>query len=62
MAGLQLTRTIKMSAEEPLFQVIEDVENLNKHGRMFNIVQHASIAPPFLDKSTIFDNNSVQGY
>ena len=29
---------------------------------MFNIVQHVSIAPPFLDKSTLFDNNTLQGF
>jgi len=29
---------------------------------MFNIVQHVTIAPPFLDKSTLFDNNAGKGF
>ncbi len=62
MAGLQLTRKIEMSDDEPVFFVTEEIKNLNRNGRMFNIVQHVSIAPPFLDKSTLFDNNSLQGF
>lgn len=62
MAGLQLTRNIEISVDEPVFFVTEEIKNLNKNGRMFNIVQHVSIAPPFLDKSTLFDNNSLQGF
>lgn len=62
MAGLQLTREIELSAEEPVYFVTEQIKNLNKNGRIFNLVQHVSIAPPFLDKSTIFDNNALQGF
>jgi len=62
MAGLQLTRKIEIPVNEPVFFVTEEIKNLNKNGRMFNIVQHVSIAPPFLDKSTIFDNNTLQGF
>lgn len=62
MAGLQLTRKIELSADEPVFFVTEEIRNLNRNGRMFNIVQHVSIAPPFLDKSTLFDNNTLQGF
>jgi len=62
MAGLQLTRKIEISVDEPVFFVTEEIKNINKNGRMFNVVQHVSIAPPFLDKSTMFDNNSLQGF
>lgn len=62
MGGLRLTRKIEMPSEEPLFFVTEEIKNLNKYGRMYNIVQHVTIAPPFLDKTTIFDNNTEQGY
>jgi hypothetical protein len=62
MAGLQLTRKIELSAGEPVFFVTEKIKNLNRNGRMFNIVQHVSLAPPFLDKSTLFDNNTLQGF
>jgi len=62
LGGLQLVRKIEMSEDEPLFFVTEEIKNLNKYGRMFNIVQHVSIAPPFLDSSTLFDNNAIQGF
>ena len=62
MAGLQLTRKVELSADEPVFYVTEEIKNLNKNGRIFNIVQHVSLAPPFLDKSTLYDNNAVQGF
>jgi len=62
MAGLQLNRNIELSADEPVYYVTEQITNLNKNGRMFNLVQHVSIAPPFLDKSTLFDNNALKGF
>lgn len=62
MGGLRLTRKIKLSEDEPLFFVTEEIKNLNKYGRMFNIVQHATIAPPFLDRYTIIDNNTEKGF
>jgi hypothetical protein len=62
MAGLQLTRKIELSSDEPVCFITEDIKNLNLNGRIFNIVQHVSIAPPFLDKSTLFDNNALQGF
>lgn len=62
MAGLQLKRNVELSATEPVYFVTEEVKNLNRNGRIFNIVQHVSIAPPFLDRSTLFDNNTVMGF
>ena len=62
MAGLELTREIELLGEYPVFNVSETIKNLNKNGRMFNIVQHVSIAPPFLDKSTMFDTNAANGF
>lgn len=62
MAGLQLTRKVELSDDEPVFFVEEKIENLNEHGRMFNIVQHVTLAPPFLDSSVLFDNNTKKGF
>lgn len=62
MGGLQLTRRIEMTEDEPVFFVKEEIKNLNKYGRMFNIVQHVTLAPPFLDSSVLFDNNTVKGF
>lgn len=62
MGRLQLTRKIGLSKNEPVFFVSEQIRNLNKYGRMFNIVQHVTIAPPFLDKTTLFDTNAGKGF
>jgi hypothetical protein len=62
MGGLRLTRKIEMPADEPVFFVTEEIKNLNKYGRMYNIVQHVTIAPPFLDKTTLIDNNTEKGF
>lgn len=62
MGGLQLTRIIKLFDNAPVFYVTEEIKNLNKYGRMFNIVQHVTIAPPFLDTNTLFDNNTEKGF
>ena len=62
MGGLQLVRKIELSEEEPVFFVTEEIKNLNKYGRMYNIVQHVSMAPPFLDTTTLFDNNTIKGF
>lgn len=57
-----MTRKIEMPEDEPIFFVTEEIKNLNKYGRMFNIVQHVTIGSPFLDKSTLFDNNTEKGF
>ena len=62
MGGLQLTRKIDLSEDEPVFFITEEIKNLNKYGRMFNIVHHVTLAPPFLDKDTLFDNNTEKGF
>ncbi len=62
MGGLELTREIELPVDEPIFCVTERIKNLNKYGRMYNIVQHVTIAPPFLDKTTLIDNNTEKGF
>lgn len=62
MGKLELVRHIRLVEKEPVFIVTEKIKNLNPYGRMFNIVQHVTIAPPFLDQTTIFDNNTEKGF
>lgn len=62
MGGLELTRTVELPEGEPVFFVSEEIKNLNQYGRMFNIVQHVTLAPPFLDTNTLFDNNTEKGF
>lgn len=62
MGKLELTRQVTLPSGEPLFVVSEKIRNLNSYGRMFNIVQHVTLAPPFLDKGTLIDNNTEKGF
>jgi phosphonate metabolism protein (transferase hexapeptide repeat family) len=40
----------------------ETVNNRNKLGRIYNMVQHATIGPPFLDETTVVDSNAQRGF
>jgi hypothetical protein len=60
MAGLSIERTA--SLDGAVLTVRERVTNRNKLGRMFNIVQHPTIAPPFLDEETFVDGNGGLGF
>jgi hypothetical protein len=62
LAGLKVTRTIRMSEKESIFSVSEAVTNTRHLGRIYNIVQHPTIGPPFLDESTIVDANGTRGF
>jgi hypothetical protein len=62
MGGLTLTRTAKLSGTSPVLMVREVIKNVNRLGRVYNLVQHPSIAPEFLDESVIVDSNAWKGY
>ncbi len=59
---LELVRTLRLSSRGPVLDVKEEITNLNPLGRLYNIVQHPSIAPPFLDETTVVDCNALKGY
>jgi hypothetical protein len=62
LAGLKLKRDIRLSDTKALFLVSEAVTNANKLGRIYNMVQHATIGPPFLDETTLVDSNARKGF
>jgi hypothetical protein len=62
MAGLSIKRSIDLSATQSCFTVTEEVTNTNKLGRIFNMVQHPTIGPPFLDENVLVDSNAKQGF
>jgi hypothetical protein len=62
LAGLDIDRTVWLAPEGSWFQVRETVSNKNKLGRIYNMVQHASIGPPFLDASVVVDSNAKRGF
>jgi hypothetical protein len=62
LAGLKVTRSIRMGEKQSIFTVSEAVTNTRHLGRIYNIVQHPTIGPPFLDESTIVDANGTRGF
>ena len=62
LAGMRVKRRISLDEAEAVFSVTEEVTNIKKLGRIFNIVQHPSIAPPFLDETTLVDSNAEYGF
>jgi hypothetical protein len=62
IAGLDVRRTVGLSESAPFFTVSETVTNRNKLGRVYNMVQHATIGPPFLDETTVVDSNAQRGF
>ncbi|HZO92025.1 MAG TPA: DUF4432 family protein [Chthonomonadaceae bacterium] len=62
LAGLKVKRRIQLSVTDAFFIVREEVTNANKLGRLFNMVQHPTIGPPFLDEHTVVDANARRGF
>ena len=62
LAGLKVKRRIELSVSNAFFVVKEEVTNVNKLGRVFNMVQHATIGPPYLDEHTVVDANARRGF
>ena len=60
MAGFKVMRSLRLAEGAALLRVTESVTNNNKLGRVYNMVQHPSIAPPFLDASTVVDCQRAQ--
>ena len=62
MAGLQVERRLELAPEGAWFYVVETVTNRNKLGRVYNMVQHPTLGPPFLDDTVVVDSNATQGF
>ena len=62
MAGLTLKRFIALSENAPVVTVREEINNINKLGRIYNIIEHSTISPPFLDESVLVDTNAKKGF
>src|SRR5579862_5696029 len=62
MAGIEVRRRVRLSQSTAFFVVNETVTNINKLGRVLNMVQHSTIAPPFLDENTLVDSNARRGF
>lgn len=61
LAGLSVRRTLRMPDGAAQVVVREEVTNRNRLGRIFNMVQHPTIGPPFLDARTVVDAGAGRG-
>lgn len=62
IAGLSVTRDVRLLNDVPVAVVNEAVTNENLIGRIYNSVQHPSIGGPFLDEETVVDTNATRGF
>jgi hypothetical protein len=62
LAGLTVRRRMELAEGNAFLRVAESVTNGNKLGRVYNMVQHPAIAPPFLDEATLVDTNARRGF
>ena len=62
LAGLAIDRSVTLASSSAFFFVSETIINKNKLGRIFNIVQHPTIGPPFLDENCVVDSNGRRGF
>ena len=62
MAGLDVVRRVLIDPQAALVTVSENVTNRNKLGKLYNMVQHPTIGPPFLDEDTLVDSNARRGF
>ena len=62
IGGMTLKRSIELSERGPVFVLTDSITNDNSLGRVWNIVNHATIGPPFLDASVIVDTSAEKGF
>jgi len=62
LEGLHIERTIEFDNNHAVYAVKEVIQNINPLGRMFNMVQHPTLAAPFLDESTVVNCNASVGF
>ena len=61
MAGLVVTRRLQLQLDQPIVKVEEDITNMNALGRVWNVVQHPTLGPPFLDEQTVAAGRKAYG-
>lgn len=62
LEGLHVDRLLTLDKENAVFEVTEKMTNINPLGRLFNMVQHPTLAKPFLTGSTVVNCNADHGF
>ncbi len=60
--SIEISRMMKIHESSSQFLVIESFKNISVNGRATNVLQHATIGPPFLNESTITNTNAKSGF
>ncbi|MDR3260436.1 MAG: hypothetical protein LBT78_01225 [Tannerella sp.] len=60
--GVTVERTVLFDKDHAIFKVADNIRSTISIGRLFNIVQHGTVGPPFLTPSTIIDSNADEGF
>lgn len=61
-SGFEMKRNISLNKDKTVIKVEELFKNLNSLAKPYNIVQHPSLAAPFLGKDVIIDCNGDTGF
>ncbi len=59
---MSVKRWMFLDEEQPVLQVTEQIKNISSFIRMVNVVQHPTIAAPFLDDQVIVNCNGSKGF
>jgi len=60
LARIAVKRTVRLDGSSAV--ITESVTNEHPLGRVYNMVQHPTIGPPFLDETTVVDSNARRGF
>jgi hypothetical protein len=62
LEGLKIERTIQLDNANAVFKVNEQITNINPLSRLYNVVQHPTLAKPYLTQNTIVNCNADTGF
>ena len=57
-----LHRSMILDERQAVFKITDRITSIATAGRLFNVVQHVTVGPPFLSESTIVDCNAGKGF
>lgn len=60
--GFSFERNIYLSDDYAMFKVTDEFTNNQPFPMVYNLVQHPTLAAPFLDKDTVIDCNGGEGF
>lgn len=62
LEGLNIEREVEIDASAAVLLVKESVQNTHTIGRLYNMMQHPTLAAPFIDANTMVDCNVTRGF